>query len=75
MVGVLPETTGGIRFEASIVGQKENVDFASDDTRCQPICSRFSAEGTPYLLPFGTVTSTFFVVTFPEASIACTAIV
>src|SRR5438270_3731549 len=40
MVGVPPETTGGMRFEASIVGQNENVDFASGDRRCQPICSQ-----------------------------------
>src|SRR6266403_2588255 len=39
MVGVPPETTGGIRLEASIVGQKENFDFASGGSRCQPICS------------------------------------
>src|SRR5437763_4437992 len=47
MVGVPPETTGGMRFEASIVGQNENVDFASGDRRCQPICSQENAAAAP----------------------------
>jgi hypothetical protein len=39
MLGVLPETTGGMRFEASIGGKKENCDFAIGQSRCQPNCS------------------------------------
>ena len=38
MVGVLPETTGGMMFEASIGGKKENCDFAIGPSRCQPNC-------------------------------------
>jgi hypothetical protein len=76
MAGDSPETFGGIRFEAIIVGQNENVDSASGDPPCQPICSGSRARlAKRYLLPFGTVTITFFVVEFPDASIAWTAIV
>ena len=65
-----------MRFEAIIVGQNENVDFASGNRSCQTICSRFSATGTGYLLlPLGTVTVTLFVVALPDASVAWTTIV
>jgi hypothetical protein len=37
MVGVLPETTGGMMFETSIGGKKEDCDFAIGQSRCQPI--------------------------------------
>ena len=37
MVGVLPETTGGMMFETSIGGKKEDCDFATGQSRCQPI--------------------------------------
>jgi hypothetical protein len=74
MAGESPETFGGIRFEAIIVGQNENADFASTDPRCQPICSRLPLLAPHYLLPFGTVTITFFVVAFPDVSIAWTVI-
>ena len=70
MAGDSPETFGGIRFEAIIVGQNENVDFASAGSCCQPICARFSANlRNAYLLPFGTVTVTLFADAFPEASV------
>ena len=77
MAGDSPETFGGIRFEAIIVGQNENVDFASGDRSCQPIlCPGFPRTGTGYLLlPFGTVTVTLFVVALPDASVAWTTIV
>jgi hypothetical protein len=76
MAGDSPETLGGIRFEAIIVGQNENVDSASGGPRCQPICSGVPSRPVcRYLLPFGTVTITFFVLAFPEASMAWTAIV
>ena len=75
MAGDSPDTFGGIRFEAIIVGQNENVDFASDDPCCQPICSHILRRpARRYLLPFGTATITFFVVAFPDVSIAWTAI-
>ena len=76
IAGDSPETLGGIRLEAIIVGQNENVDFASGLHRCQPICSGFARKGgAVYLLPFGTVTVTLFVVALPELSSACTVIV
>jgi hypothetical protein len=37
MVGVLPETTGGMMFETSIGGKKEDCDFAIGQSLCQPI--------------------------------------
>jgi hypothetical protein len=74
MAGDSPETFGGIRFEAIIVGQNENADFASTDRRCQPICSRLPPPATHYLFPLGTVTITFFVVEFPDVSIVWTVI-
>jgi hypothetical protein len=40
MAGDSPETLGGMRLEAIIVGQNENVDFASGSQPCQPICCR-----------------------------------
>ena len=76
MAGDSPETFGGIRFEAIIVGRNENVDFASAGPCCQPICARFSrACGNAYLLPFGTVTVMLFEVALPDASRASTTIV
>jgi hypothetical protein len=37
---VLAETTVGMMFETSIGGKKENCDFASGPSRCQPINSQ-----------------------------------
>ena len=76
MAGDSPETLGGTRFEAIIGGQKENVDSARGDPCCQPICSGFERNLRRYLpLPFGTVTTTFFVVALPDLSTVWTVIV
>lgn len=37
---MLPETAGGMMFEAIIGWKKENCDFAIGESRCQPNCSR-----------------------------------
>ena len=75
MAGDSLETLGGMRFEAIIGRQKENVDSARGDQCCQPICSNAPARWVSYLLPFGTVTSTSFLAVFPDLSIAWTVIV
>jgi hypothetical protein len=69
---VPPETTGGIRLEASIVGQKRVLTLRVGARAVNRFVAVIRPKRGRYLLPFGTVTVTFFVLAFPDASVAWT---
>ena len=83
MAGDSPETFGVMRFEAIIVGQKRTLTLRVGSGAVNRFCfcaaqSLDRAAVAPpatYLLPFGTVTVTFFLLALPDASRVSTTIV